>query len=69
MIESDQLCFGDGDGEAGVCLLEISRQAKFDVGEGGVSIDDVELDGELAGASLQDLERGGRLRGCVTRCT
>ncbi len=53
----------DGDGEAGVCGLEIGGEAEVDGIEGGVSVDDVEGCWGGICALLEDRGGGRGLRG------
>lgn len=59
--------FRDGDGEAGVGFLEVGGQAELDGLERGVSVDDVEIGGDRVRALAEDVDGGGRLRGCIAR--
>ena len=59
-----QLGVGDGYSEACVRMLEISGEAKLDVVESGISINDMEFSWDLICAFSEDLNGSWRLRSC-----
>ena len=66
VAQGGQLGVGDGHSEACVCLLEVGGEAKLDVVESRISIDDVEFGWDLICAFSEDLDGSLRLGSCET---